>query len=111
MKLLDDFHRRGLIHQSICRTCRREYDAAYHRRTRGRRLEQKRRYHSQLVRWLQELKSAPCSDCGGRFHPAAMEWDHRDASTKVADVSTLLSRTHSKRQILDEIAKCDPSSV
>ena len=101
------FHRRGRIRQSVCRACRREYDAEYHRRTRERRLEQKRRYHADLVEWHRSLKDAPCSDCGGRFHHAAMTWDHREPRSKAFDVSTMIGRTHSTRQILGEIAKCD----
>ena len=107
IKPVSEFHRRGAIYQSVCRACRRTYDAAYHRRTRTRRLEQKRRYHAELVNWHRSLKDAPCSDCGGRFHHAAMTWDHRLPHTKSYDVSTMISKRHSKRQILAEIAKCD----
>ena len=106
-KPLEDFHRRGAIRQSVCRTCRRAYDAAYHRRTHPRRIEQKRRYHAELVEWYRRLKDAPCSDCGGRFHHAAMAWDHREPATNSSDVSSMIGRTHSRRQIVDEIAKCD----
>jgi len=42
-KEIAQFHRRGAIHQSICRACRRAYDADYHRRTLGRRIAQKKR--------------------------------------------------------------------
>ena len=76
-KPVSEFHRRGAIYQSVCRACRRAYDAAYHRRTRARRLEQKRRYHAELLEWHRALKDTPCVDCGGRFHHAAMAWDHR----------------------------------
>jgi hypothetical protein len=106
-KPLEYFHRRGAIQQSVCRACRREYDAAYHRRTRQRRLEQKRRYHEELVVWHSLLKDAPCADCGGRFHHAAMSWDHCEPEAKLFDVSSMVSKTHSKRKILEEIAKCD----
>jgi hypothetical protein len=106
-KPVTEFHRRGAIHQSVCRECRRTYDAAYHRRTRQRRLAQKRRYHEELLEWHRALKRAACSDCGGRFHHAAMEWDHRVPETKSDDVSSMVGKTHSKRQILAEIAKCD----
>ena len=106
-KDIAEFHRRGAIQQSMCRTCRRAYDADYHRRTRARRIAQKRRYHSELVRWYRALKDAPCSDCGGRFHHSAMAWDHRPSERKKFDVRNMVRKTHSKRQILQEIAKCD----
>ena len=107
MKPVSEFHRRGAGHQSVCRACRRTYDAAYHRRTRKRRLEQKRRYHAELLEWHRALKDGPCSDCGGRFHPVAMTWDHCVPQTKSGDVSTMIGKRHPKRQILAEIAKCD----
>ena len=101
------FHRRGAIHQSICRACRRIYGADSHRRTRKRRIAQKKRYHAELTDWYRALNDAPCSDCGGRFHHAATAWDHRPSERKSFDVSTMVSKTYSKRQIVEEIAKRD----
>jgi hypothetical protein len=45
-------------------------------------------------------------NCGGAFHPAAMQWDHRPGTVKLADVSDLRTRT-SKRRVLEEIEKCE----
>jgi hypothetical protein len=95
-KPIDEFHRRGRIHQSVCRECRRAYDAAYHRRTRARRVAQKKRYNAKVLEWYRALKDAPCSDCGGRFHHAAMTWDHRPGEHKLGHVSNIVAKTHSK---------------
>lgn len=54
---------------------------------------------------LHGLKSGPCSDCGGRFHPAAMDFDHRDQTSKIAAVGNMASGRLSK--LMEEISKCD----
>lgn len=46
-----------------------------------------------------------CTDCGYATHPAALDFDHRDPSTKSFDVATNWSR--SWERLLAEIAKCD----
>ena len=55
--------------------------------------------------FLLALRDQPCVDCGGRFPPFVMQFDHRDPSTKKFLVcQTWLS---SKARILEEAAKCD----
>jgi hypothetical protein len=41
-----------------------------------------------------------CADCGGRFHPNAMTWDHLPGEDTLNEVSSLISR-HSRRRILE----------
>jgi hypothetical protein len=55
---------------------------------------------------LRELKNVPCTDCGQRFPSCAMDFDHRDGSDKLANVSSALKRWSWPR-LLAEIAKCD----
>ena len=90
------------------RTCRRASDGAYYSRTRERQLAHRKRYRLEFVEWYRQLKSGrPCADCGGIFHHAAMTWDHLPGVTKVADLSTFLSRHRSRRLVLAEINKCE----
>ena len=71
-------------------------------------MAQKRRYKAEIHDWYRELKAdKPCADCGGVFHYAAMEWDHRPGTEKSAIVSALVAQTNSRRRVLEEIAKCD----
>lgn len=49
------------------------------------------------------LKSAPCTDCGGNFHPYCMDFDHRDQSIKYKDISQI----NRIDEILEEVKKCD----
>jgi hypothetical protein len=56
---------------------------------------------------IQELKSKPCFACGGVFSACAMDFDHRDPSTKVEQISTMVKTYVPWPRILEEIAKCD----
>src|SRR5690349_16960489 len=78
-KPIEHFHRwgRGDGRQPWCKACRQEYDREYHARNRQLRLRQVKERRRRFNEWHDHLKaSTPCADCGQRFHPAAMAWDH-----------------------------------
>ncbi len=56
---------------------------------------------------IQALKSNPCIACGESFPWHVMDFDHRDPSTKVDQVSTMVKTYVPWSRVLDEIAKCD----
>ena len=66
-KPLTECHRRGRGLQTWCKTCRRDYDARYHRATRKRRVAQKKLRHAEFVTWYQGLKSRVPSVRAWRF--------------------------------------------
>jgi hypothetical protein len=106
-KPFDAFHRGGRDgYQPWCKPCRKIYDRAYHKRTWPMRVDQKRRWKNGRYAWLRTLKTGPCVDCGQRFHPAAMQFDHRPGERKEFDVSYAISRV-GRARILAEVAKCD----
>lgn len=108
-KPLDEFHRsqRRGGRQTWCKACRRAYDAAYSRATLARRRARAREKRAAFLDWYLALKTGkPCADCGGAFHPAAMQWDHKPGVEKRANVGDLM-RQAVKKHVLDEIAKCD----
>jgi hypothetical protein len=102
------FHRstrRGL--QAWCKDCRKEYDAAYHRRHRERRRLQKKQNRADFMGWYHALKEGkPCTDCGAVLPPRAMQWDHLPGNEKIDHVATL-RQANNRRRILAEIAKCE----
>ena len=57
--------------------------------------------------WIDEVKSTPCLDCGGRFPPECMDFDHRDPSEKLFNVSQAAVSGNSLESVKAEIAKCD----
>src|SRR5262245_17487466 len=70
------------------------------------RLQQKRRIWREHIRLLNELRSVPCADCGETFPPFVLEFDHRDAVTKLQCVTQMVGRAGFDR-IAAEAAKCD----
>ena len=65
-----------------------------------------RDYQSFRREWLNTIKvDIGCAICGYNKHPAALDFDHRDPSTKSFNISQDPKR--SLQSILDEIAKCD----
>jgi len=107
-KPLDEFHRYARQGRQVwCKPCRKEYDRAYHARNAERRRLQVKERRIRLVRLNRHLKAfGPCADCGGRFHLAAMEWDHLPGHTKHDDVASL-ARAGKTRQFHAELAKCE----
>lgn len=106
-KPLSAFHRRGAGHQWCCRQCRKEWDAAYWTRRREFRIERHRARKAELRRWFRELKSSQaCVDCGGRFHWAAMTYDHLPGTPKRGEVSNLIARGY-RTAIVKELASCE----
>jgi len=55
--------------------------------------------------FLNEIKNVHCFDCKKLFPPCAMDFDHRDPSTKLFSISEMGSR--GKPAIVEEISKCD----
>lgn len=49
----------------------------------------------------------PCMDCGNRFPPECIDFDHRNPNDKVAGVGHMIASRWSWAKIEAEIAKCD----
>ena len=97
-------------------TCGARFQASPKGRERSRRYRErnaaalKSRNTAKLVdmRALRDtMKSIPCADCGGRFDPVCMDFDHRAEEVKLYDVSWMFNRKLSIALIEVEIAKCD----
>ena len=65
------------------------------------------RTHVRRFEFATSLKSGPCSDCGRRFPPWMMDFDHRDPRTKMAEMNKLLAAGHMTPQLEVELSKCD----
>jgi hypothetical protein len=53
------------------------------------------------------MKSVPCADCGGTFHPCAMDFDHRVSVDKSHDIGAMVSGGAALETIIREASKCD----
>jgi hypothetical protein len=83
-----------------------EHDWGWPSGGRSERIEYRRRRARAQSELLDELRDTPCSDCGKRFAPYVMQFDHRDPKTKTHLVSQMIGRAGTAR-ILAEVAKCD----
>jgi hypothetical protein len=56
---------------------------------------------------IQVLKSNPCLACGETFPWYVMDFDHRDPSTKLGEISQMVKTAVPWPRVLAEVAKCD----
>src|SRR5262245_23005667 len=102
------FARRGSQYQSYCRTCQKEYDAAWYQANKARRQEKVRADRAVHVAWLDSLKEGKAStDCGGHFPPYVREWDHLPGFIKELVIADTRRAAHSIKRILAELEKCE----
>jgi hypothetical protein len=85
--------------QGVCKPCMTESKRDSIRKTNN-------RQRSVASAYVDSIKRSPCMDCGIFYPPYVMQFDHRDPSTKIAPVSTLIGGGMSQR-LITEIAKCD----
>ena len=79
----------------------------YYRRNRWREIFRVRVRQVGTVEMLREMRAMPCADCGARFEPHQMDFDHRDPSTKGFHLMSGRASLKSKSVLLAEAAKCD----
>lgn len=54
--------------------------------------------------WMAAIKADPCADCGGRFPPECMDFDHVRGE-KIRGVAQMMH--YSKARLCAEILKCE----
>jgi len=77
---------------------RQAFDREYRRQNKDTRTKQRR--------LVEALKDAPCMDCGGKFPPECMDFDHVRGE-KLFSIAACVSGGKSQAHLLVEIAKCD----
>ena len=83
----------------------RPYNVRYYQRNRQREIDRVLTRQRATLEFLRALRGVPCMDCGGTFKPHQMDFDHRDPSTKLFQVTGPLLTP--RKRMLEEIAKCD----
>jgi formate-dependent nitrite reductase cytochrome c552 subunit len=91
----------------VPRPSQRPYNVEYYRRNRELELQRVRARQAGMVDLLRDLRRVPCADCGGRFKPHQMDFDHRDPSAKAFRVTAGRVMLMSTERVLAEVAKCD----
>lgn len=76
----------------------------YSMRTKAEDAERVRGYQRRNLAYVYTFKDVPCADCGGKFPPVCMDFDHV-RGTKKFNMAKAVHR--SLKAIDEEIAKCD----
>lgn len=93
-----------------CRSCQAAYQRRWYAMNREVVKERSRRSgqlkYAEAKELIRSLKDRPCADCGLRFPPEAMDFDHVRGK-KVQMISRMRWGRTSIDRILTEVAKCD----
>lgn len=97
--------------RGLCKKCKSLYNKDWYGRNKKKHLvdvvRNNRKYRKLIRAAVDKLKERPCSDCGRRFPPCAMDFDHRHPGAKWMEVAHLATRSTSLAPVLREIKKCD----
>lgn len=85
----------------------RPYNVSYYRRNRQREIDLVMTRQRATLELLRSLRRVPCKDCGGSFEPHQMDFDHRDPSTKLFNVTCSRAMLVARDTLAAEVAKCD----
>lgn len=96
--------RDGLGHS--CRECHATYTRRHYAENVSYYVTKAAKNRAALNQLIASLKAGPCADCGVRYPPYVMDFDHRDPSKKSFTIS-MSHRSSGARKVREEIAKCD----
>ena len=85
----------------------RPYNVTYYQRNRRREIDRVTIRQRLTVEFLRDRRRVPCMDCGRRYLPHQMDFDHRDPSTKSFQLTDGRAQLAARSRLLEEIAKCD----
>ncbi|MEX0659320.1 MAG: hypothetical protein WD080_09315 [Egibacteraceae bacterium] len=112
VKLLTEFplkNRRSTLLQSHCRSCKARYQREWYQRNRARHIRnvaaRNRRHRARNRAIVEEAKNLPCADCGRRFPPFVMDFDHVRGE-KLWNIAEMWGRA-TEPVLRAEIAKCE----
>ncbi len=92
--------------QTFCRSCKKQWDAAYYQANKTKCLARTQTSKTKRLEWLAEYKATlKCKECG-ESHVSCLDFHHRDKDTKVESIANLIQRASVER-IQKEIDKCD----
>jgi len=94
----------GLAH--CCTPCQKVYAKQHYEANKSQYFQRNQRTRKRAKAKLMEQKAdTPCTDCGQKFHPYIMEFDHLDPSTKISAIGRM--NAASGRTFTEELAKCE----
>jgi hypothetical protein len=96
----------GVKRLTACRSCHKTYHRSWYLRNDAVRREEIKAHQRERLALLRAMKDGPCSDCHGRFHFSAMDFDHVRGEKQITPV--LMARQGwSLARIQAELEKCE----
>ena len=92
--------------QARCRSCAKEAYNADRAKQIARVSARNLAHRAELKKYVWELKSNPCTDCGNSYHPVVMDFDHVRGD-KSKDISLMVRSAVSLQKLKEEISKCE----
>lgn len=90
-----------------CKACKNKYSKEHYQAKKLYFKEYLIRYRLERSKFIEEQKDFPCMDCGVKYPPYVMDFDHA-GSVKIASVSYGAGNLGwGRTKLLEEIAKCD----
>ena len=99
--------------QSYCKNCQKIVWKEYYSNPKVRKEHQDNirinntKKLSELRSIVSDQKNKPCKDCGVKYNPWIMDFDHLNPNSKINNISTLVANKTKLEVILNEINKCD----
>lgn len=104
---LKNFGRKGIGFQTECRECKKIYMKKHYKENKAYYINKAKAKKEQIKKIVDDYKAqTPCMDCGKNFPHYCMDFDHRDPTTKLECVASLIGNNNFKA-LVDEIQKCD----
>jgi hypothetical protein len=86
---------------------KRVYQRAHYHANKEMWRRKRMRYEGKIRELILAAKDKPCADCGGRWHPLVMEFDHLPGTEKRTNLGDGKARKFGWDTIQAEIAKCE----
>jgi hypothetical protein len=92
-----------------CKTCANTKTKDWYENKEGRswHLKDQSQRRADLANWVDTFKDVPCTDCGFKYPPYVMDFDHLPQFEKYFPIGVLVNKRVSKDTILEEISKCE----
>lgn len=94
----------GIRHR-YCRECGKQFTRNHYKQNKSQYIDRNMRANIKRRKYLQQLKSCPCADCGVQYPYYVMDFDHRKGEEKVFEMNRV--SYVSMRALKKEIEKCD----
>lgn len=106
-----------LRRRAVCKDCRakyqvenrermKEYRRKYNKRTKTKRSQDQATRRQIAKDYINTVKDIPCTDCGQKWPPVAMDFDHVRGN-KVKSIANFVSGAYKLDLIKEEIDKCE----